>query len=81
MCECYADEIRREIAEQERKAIVADLLKALELATDTPASIVKVVAVIMPRIEYEWEAIGCGPNVVGAEIVTRMDWDWLVKRP
>jgi len=53
MCECYADEIRREIAEQERKAIAAGLLKALELATETPASIVKAVAVIMPKVEKE----------------------------
>jgi len=51
MCECYADEIRREIEEQERRAIMADLLKALELATRTPASVVKVVAVIMPTTE------------------------------
>jgi len=50
MCECYADEIRREIEEQERRAIMADLL-ALELATRTPASVVKVVAVIMPTTE------------------------------
>ena len=48
MCECYADEIRREIEEQECKATVADLLKVLELATGTPASVVKVVAVIVP---------------------------------
>ena len=43
MCECYADEIRREIAEQERKAIVASILEALKLATETPASVVRVV--------------------------------------
>ena len=53
MCECYADEIHQEIAEQERPAIVATVLEALKLATDTPASIVKVVAVIMPRVEKE----------------------------
>ena len=51
MCECYADEIRLEIARQERQEIVADLLKALELATETPACVVKVVAVIMPTTE------------------------------
>ena len=39
MCECYADEIRREIAEQEAREIVA---------AETPASVAQVVTVIMP---------------------------------
>jgi len=58
MCECYADEIRREIAEQEAREIVATLLKALELATETPACVVKVVAVMMPT-EQEHDGLFC----------------------
>ena len=40
---CYFEDIRQELAEQERQAIAANLLKALELATETPASVVRVV--------------------------------------